>query len=121
MSDPDIFGQDEPRLFTAEEEEQKRFMYEKMSPRRKRFVDRIGYEAWDPFAPPKDPLDLRRDVTERTSHELVQDFMKTRKDSNVGPEYARGALESAVAIVNKDDKFRGVYDFCLWYNEQLER
>ena len=119
--EPDLFGEDEARVFTQEEEDQKRYIYEKMSPRRKRFVERIGYDRWDPFQLPKEPLDLRKDVTERTSHELVKDFMKSSYAKELGPDYARGALESAVAIVNKDSKFRGVYDFCLWYYDQLNQ
>lgn len=115
----DIFGEDEPRVFTGEEEEQKRMMYENMSPRRKKFIDRIGYDKWDPFQLPKDPMDIRQDATKRTTQELVRDFLQTRDRATLGNDYSRGVLECALGIVNKDDKFRGIYDFCLWYREQL--
>lgn len=115
----DIFGEDEARAFTPDEEAQKRVMYEAMSPRRKRFIDRIGYEKWDPFQLPKDPMDIRQDVTKRTTQELVRDFLQTRDRAALGNDYARGVLECAVGMVNKDDKFRGVYEFCLWYSSQL--
>ena len=41
--------------FVEEQEKQKRAIYESLSPRRKKFIDRIGYEKWDPFQEPKDP------------------------------------------------------------------
>lgn len=115
----DIFGEDRERIFSAEEEEQKRVMYEAMSPRRKRFIERIGYAKWDPFQLPKDPLDIRRDATKRTTQELVRDFLQTRDRATLGNDYSRGVLEAALGMVNKDDKFRGIYDFCLWYEKQI--
>lgn len=119
MSGRDVFGDDEKRVFSSEEEEQKRVMYEAMSPRRKRFIERIGYDKWDPFQLPKDPLDIRRDATKRTTQELVRDFLQTRDRATLGNDYSRGVLECALGMVNKDDKFRGIYDFCLWYHSQI--
>lgn len=117
----DIFGDNEVRAFTSEEEEQKRFIYEKMSTRNRKFVDRIGYDKWDPFQLPKEPMDIRMDVTKRTTQELVRDFMQTIPKENVGNDYSRGVLESALGIVTKDEKFRGIFEFCLWYSTQLEK
>lgn len=116
----DIFGEDVVREFTQDEEEQKRFMYEKMSLRRRKFVDRIGFDKWDPFQLPKDPMDIRRDMTERTAQELMRDFLQTVPRHTLGNDYARGILECAMGMVNKDDKYRGIYDFCLWYEKQLD-
>lgn len=115
----DLFGEDEIRTFTSEEDRQKRIMYENMAPRRKRFIERIGYDKWDPFQLPKDPMDIRQDATKRTTQELVRDFLQTCDRATLGNDYARGVLECAVGMVNKDDKFRGIYDFCLWYRNQL--
>lgn len=117
--DRDIFGYDQVRVFNSDEEEQKRVMYENMAPRRKRFIDRIGYDKWDPFQLPKDPMDIRQDLTKRTTQELVRDFLQTRDRATLGNDYARGVLECALGMVNKDDKFRGIYDFCLWYRSQI--
>ena len=116
-----IFDAGGDRVFTSEEEERKRCIYEKMSPRRKRFIDRIGFAQWDPFQLPKDPLDIRREVTQRTVRELVHDFSLTVPRRNQGNDYARGVLECAMGIVNKDDRIRGIYDFCLWYDRQLDK
>lgn len=133
----DVYASDADarKSLTADEEAQKRFMYEKMSPRRRKFVDRVGYDNWDPFQAPKEPLDIRKEGTGRTAHDLVRDFMKGRarqtgrldRASSPDPRgqeaeaaYAQGVLECAISMVNRDEKFRGIYDFCLWYSEQIK-
>ncbi len=110
-----------PRVFSAEEEAQKRHFYERMSPRRRKFVDRIGYDAWDPFEAPKEPMDIRVDSTKRTIQQLVREFLNTADPALREGEYARGAMESALGIVGREEKFRGIFDFCLWYNELLQK
>ncbi len=117
----DIYENSTPRAFSAEEEEQKKAIYERMSPRRKRFIDRIGYAMWDPFQLPKDPLDIRTDVTQRTTQELVRDFLQENKGKSFGNDYSKGVLECALGIVNKDEKFKGIFEFCLWYEKLLQR
>ena len=117
----DLFNSGEPRLFTPEEEEQKRHFYERMSLRRRRFVDRIGFENWDPFEGPKEPMDLRTDITQRTVQELVRDFMKNAVGRVHGGEYAGGAMDCAVGIVSRQEKYQGVLDFCVWYHALLQK
>ncbi len=109
------------RVFTSEEEAQKRLFYERMSPRRRKFVDRIGYDVWDPFEAPKEPMDIRVDVTHRTIQQLVQDFLRTVDKSLHEGEYARGVVECALGIVAREEKYRGVLDFCLWYHALLQK
>ena len=65
-----------PQELNEEQEASKREMYERMSPRGRRFVDRIGYENWDPFQKPNDPLDIRQDATKRTTQQLVREFFQ---------------------------------------------
>ena len=107
------------RVFSTEEQEQKRLYYERMSPRRRRFIDRIGYDVWDPFEAPKEPMDIRTDVTTRTINDLVRDFLKSVSQELHGGEYARGATECAQGIVARQEKYLGVLDFCVWYHELL--
>ncbi|MFV0348688.1 MAG: hypothetical protein ACK5JO_08865 [Halodesulfovibrio sp.] len=102
------------RLLTPEEEEQKRIIYEQMNPRRRKYVDRIGYDKWDPFQKPNDPMELRMDISKRTTQQLVREFLQNHK-GQYSNDYGRGALETAVGIVNRDEKVRGVFDFCVWY------
>lgn len=109
------------RAFSAEETDQKRIFYERMSPRRRRFVDRIGFAEWDPFEAPKEPMDIRRDVSQRTAHELVRDFMESASLDLRGGEYGRGVADCALGIVARQEKYLGVLDFCVWYHELLRK
>lgn len=117
LTDPSKSG----RAFSPEEEEQKRLFYERMSPRRRKFIDKIGYDVWDPFEPPKEPMDIREDVTKRTTQQLVREFLHTLSDEPYSSEYARGAVECALGLIGRDDKYQGIFDFCLWYHDLLKK
>lgn len=122
MSKPsDLLHQPEDRTFSSQEDEQKRLFYDRLSPRRRRFVDRIGFDNWDPFEAPKEPMDIRTDITRRTVQELVRDFLKSVSRDMQGGEYARGATECAMGLVARQEKYQGVLDFCVWYHELLQK
>ncbi|MDL2315918.1 hypothetical protein LJC59_02420 [Desulfovibrio sp. OttesenSCG-928-A18] len=109
------------REFTEDEIEQKRLFYERMPPRRRRFVDRMGFDNWDPFEAPKEPMDIRTDISQRTVQELVRDFLHSVSQAQHGGEYARGATECALGIVARQEKYQGVLDFCVWYHQLLQK
>lgn len=74
----------------------KREIYERMNPRRRKFVDRIGYDNWDPFQKPNEPLDMRTDVSKRTTQQLVNEFLRdAAKKGPYGKAYSKGATECA--------------------------
>ncbi len=110
-----------PQPLTPEQEAQKREIYERMNPRRRKFIERIGYENWDPFQKPNEPLELRRDVTSRTTQQLIREFLQSLHGRPVSKEFSQGALESALGIINRDEKTLGRHAFCTWYNELLKR
>ncbi len=114
-----IFAEEQPTALTAEQAELKRQIYEKMNPRRRKFVDRIGYDKWDPFQAPNDPLDIRTDVTKRTIQELCRDFMAQTNGKARSAEWQKGAMECALGIIQKSEKYQGIYDFCAWYRNLL--
>ncbi len=117
-----VYRDGTPQPLTPEQEASKREMYERMKPRNRRFIDRIGYENWDPFQKPNDPMDIRQDVTKRTTQDLVREFLQQVSDSDrYSNEYARGALNAALGIINRDETMRGTFDFCLWYCDLLRR
>jgi hypothetical protein len=109
------------RVFSVEEQELKRALYEKISPRRRRFIDRLGFDLWDPFAAPKDPLDIRTDSTARTVQDLTREFLQTAPAEKQGGEYARGVMECAAGIVACQEKYSGILDFCVWYHHLLRK
>ena len=116
-----IFSEEAPfQSLSPAQEKLKREIYEKMRPGRRKFVDRLGYDNWDPFQEPNHPLDMRVDACMRTTEQLLQEFLASLGHEDVSAEYRRGALDCAIAVVTKDEKYRGVFDFCLWYYDLLK-
>jgi len=122
MTPSSLFRDGTPQTLTAEQELLKRELYEKMAPKRRKFIDRIGYAHWDPFQKPKEPLDIRLDVTKRTTQQLVREFLQQAADreEQPGSAYRHGALECALGVVNRDERYLGIFDFCLWYHNLLK-
>jgi hypothetical protein len=103
------------------DEEKKKAVFESMSPRRQKFIrDKVGYEKWNPFEKPKDPIDIRRDKSRRTSQMLVREFLQSRPMEGYSNSYGRGVLEMAIGIINDDDRFIGMYEFALWHKKLIE-
>ena len=108
--------------FSPEEaEKRKRAVFESMSPRRQKHILKKGYEKWDPFEEPKDPIDIRKDKTKRTTQMLVREFLQSRGSDEYSNSYGRGVLEIALGIVNEDDYFQGMYEFSCWYSDLLKK
>lgn len=102
------------------EKENKKAIFDAMSPRRQKHIrEKIGYENWNPFQKPKDPIDIRRDKSRRTSQMLVREFLQSRPLEGYSNSYGRGVLEMAVGIINDDDRFIGMYEFALWHKKLL--
>lgn len=118
---PVIFPEEKPTVLSEDQARYKRALYEKLNPRRRKFIDKIGYENWDPFQAPKEPLDLRKDSTQRTLQELLREFMAHSKGSQKDHAWQAGAAECALGILQKDVKYQGIFDFCLWYANLLEK
>ncbi len=102
-------------------EHRKKAIFDAMSQRRQKHILKIGYEKWDPFQEPKDPIDIRRDKTKRTTQQLVREFLQNCPHESYSNAYGRGVLEIALGIVNDDDRFIGMYEFSIWYQKELSR
>lgn len=116
-----LFLPEELPELSAEEEKIKRQIYDQMKPRRRKFVDRLGYDNWNPFQAPKDPLDIRKDRTRRTLQELVQEFMRASNGAARSADWQKGASQCAMGIIKQDETYQGIFDFCLWYNNLLQK
>ncbi|MFP4516873.1 MAG: hypothetical protein ACLFNV_08770 [Desulfovibrionales bacterium] len=106
---------------SVETKELKKAIYDKLSPRRKKYIDRIGFEQWDPFQEPKHPIEWRRDVTGRTTQQVMDRFLEEVKPERYTSAYGRAAADLCHGLINKDERCRGVFEFCLWYRDLLER
>jgi hypothetical protein len=105
-----------------EAEARKRAIYDSLSARNRRYIDRIGYAKWDPFEEPKDPIEIRRDPTKRTSQQLVREFLQSRKfEDGYSNAYGQGVFEMCIGIINNDDRYLAMLDFANWYNNLLQR
>ena len=108
--------------FTSQEiETRKKAVFDRMSPRRQKHILKKGYDKWDPFEEPKDPIDIRRDKSKRTTQMLVREFLQSRSSEGYSNAYGRGVLEMALGIVNEDDRFIGMYEFVCWHRELLKK
>lgn len=106
---------------SPEEEKQKRAIFESMSSRRQAHILKKGYESWDPFQLPKDPIDMRQDKTKRTSQVLVREFLQSRNPAEYSNEYGRGVFEFCMGVINEEEKYRGMFEFACWYYELLKK
>ena len=103
-----------------DQELRKKAIFDSMSSRRQKQIVKRGYDRWDPFEEPKDPIDIRRDATKRTTQQLVREFLQNCGHEKYSNAYGRGVLEIALGIINDDDRFIGMYEFACWYRNQLK-
>ncbi len=108
--------------FSKEEiDRRKRAIFDAMGARGQRQILKRGYEKWDPFMEPKEPIDIRRDRTKRTTQMLVRVFLQTRPQTDYSNAYGQGVLEICHGIINDDDRYTGMYEFSVWYRDLLVR
>ncbi|HDQ40853.1 MAG TPA: hypothetical protein ENN39_07500 [Desulfonatronum sp.] len=106
-----------PQL-TEEQELQKRQIYETLSQRARKYVDKVGYDAWDPFQQPNDPIDLRKFTTDRTARALAMAFLHQRQEEQYSNDYARAVLDISMGLMDNNERYRAMYEFCRWYCAQ---
>ena len=98
-----------------EQEERKKAIFNGMSARNKKKILDKGYENWDPFSEPKDPIDIRVDQGRRTAAELARDFLQTRSHEGYSNDYGQGVREICTGMISGKDRYRAMYEFSCWY------
>ena len=109
------------RTLSPEDEKRKKAIFNGMSPRRQKHVLKKGYDVWDPFVAPKDPIDIRRDTEKRTAVELTRTFLTACKQEDYSNAFGQGAWEICLGLLRDDDRYQGMYAFACWYRGFLER
>ncbi|MDX9820164.1 MAG: hypothetical protein RBT16_14735 [Desulfococcus multivorans] len=104
-----------------EEEIRKKAIFDSMSERRRKQIEKKGYAEWDPFQEPKYPIDIRQDRTKRTSQMLIREFFQSLNAATYSNDYGRGAFELCMGIINENEKYMGMFDFACWYQSLLKR
>lgn len=97
----------------------KRAIFDKLSPRRRTFIEKIGYDAWNPFQPPMEPVDRRLDPSRHTARELVDAFLAANPGAS--DALAKGAWEVCLGVMAGSERHLGMYAFCRWYRDMLAR
>ena len=108
--------------FSREEiEAKKKAIFDAMGKRGQKQILKKGYEDWDPFQEPKDPIDIRKDKTKRTSQVLIREFLSGIDHDDYTNTFAQGALEMCLGIINEEEKIRGMFEFAVWYESLLKK
>ena len=105
----------------CEEEARKKAIFNCMAPRRQKHILKKGYDEWNPFEEPKDPIDIRKDKTNRTSQMLVREFLQAMTSEEYSNAYGRGVLDMCIGIINDDERYIGMFEFATWYRELLKK
>lgn len=100
---------------TPEEEKRKKAVFDAMSPRRQNHILKKGYDAWFPFENPKDPIDMRKDKTRRTSQMLIREFLQSLPMEGYSNDFGKGAFDICLGMMNKEDRYLGMYAFAVWH------
>jgi hypothetical protein len=109
------------RRLSPEDEERKKFIFDSMSPRRQKHILKKGYDQWDPFIEPKDPIDIRKDRSKRTARELAREFLAAWKHDEYSNAFGQGVWEMCVGLINDDERYKGMYEFACWYRKLLKK
>ncbi len=109
------------RNLSPEEEVRKRAIFDCMSARRREHIlKKEGYDKWDPFIEPKDPIDMRKDKTRHTALQLAREFLADWDAEKYSNAFGQGVWEICLGIINEDDRFKGMYEFSCWYRDFLK-
>jgi hypothetical protein len=106
---------------TTPEEQKKKAIFDAMAERSRKRILAKGYEQWDPFLPPKNPMDLRMSRRRETALSLMSVFLRECPQEGSGNAYGQGAWEACMGIIGGDDRWRGSHDFSCWYRDFLEK
>jgi hypothetical protein len=108
-------------LSPDEIESRKKAIFDAMGQRGQKQILKVGYDKWDPFQEPKDPIDIRKDKSKRTSQMLIREFLSQVSHDDYSNTYAQGALEMCLGIINDEEKIRGMFEFACWYKNLLKK
>ena len=104
----------------AEIEKRKKYIFDRMAPRRQKHILKKGYDQWEPFQDPKDPIDIRKDKTNRTAQDLTREFLQSKPTGSLSASYKQAVLDICIGMVNNDDRYLAMYEFSYWYRKLLK-
>jgi len=102
-------------------EKKKKAIFDQMSPRQHKVILKKGYEQWDPFVEPNDPIDLRKGKMKATATEMARAFLVACPQEAYSNLFGQGVWEICLGLVNDDEKYRGMFEFAVWYAEKISK
>jgi hypothetical protein len=111
---------------TPEEEKRKRQIFAGMSPRRRKQIEKRGYDRWDPFLKPKEPpfvkgFEDKAGLPENPLelyHYYLTYGLKDRRREDLSEQYLQGVMEACGAVKVHEDRLRAHCDFYTWYQAE---
>ncbi len=70
---------------------------------------------------PHGPVELGMGETGRTAQGLGRLFQCESGRKGVSVAFDRGLREFCIGLINRDERYRAMYEFSLWYHDLLER
>ncbi|MBF0231983.1 MAG: hypothetical protein HQK62_10710 [Desulfamplus sp.] len=99
----------------------KKAIFDTMGKRGQKQIMKIGYDKWDPIQTPKDPIDIRKDKTNRTTQTLIREFLQQSTHEEYSNSFAQGAFEMCLGIINDNEKTLGMFEFAKWYADLIKK
>ncbi len=103
-----------------DDEKKKKAIFKSMSDRNRKKILAKGYENWDPFVMPKDPIDIREFKKKETAASITKNFLITKSHDDYSAEYGKGVFEICMGILGNNEKYLGMYEFSCWYSAFLK-
>ena len=101
-----------------EKEKKKKAIFDGMGlKRQQRILKKIGYDNWDPFQAPKDPLDLRDRKSDLIASALIRRFISDCEIEDPDANYIRALMEISKGLLREEERYKAMYDFCCWYKK----
>lgn len=101
-------------------EKRKKAIFDAMGKRAQKSILKKGYEKWDPFQEPKDPIEIRKDLSGFTVNQLVNRFFYDYPELEKNNAYRKVVEDMALGVVTDDDRIKASYLFSKWYRKILD-
>ncbi|MDY7031192.1 MAG: hypothetical protein SVY10_04680 [Thermodesulfobacteriota bacterium] len=105
---------------SSEDEKRKKAIFDGMSAKRQKKIQEKGYDNWDPFVLPKDPIDIRTDQNRHSAVALTGKFLQTCSHEEYSRVYGQGVWEICIGIISGNERYRAMYEFSCWYKDFLK-
>jgi len=99
-------------------EKKKRAIFDSMAPKRQqKILKKMGFENWDPFQEPRQPIDLRDQRAKQMASALFRKFALDCGIKDYSDESIQAVKDIIKGLIKGEERYKAVYDFCCWYGK----